>query len=189
MLKPAPWGVITKAVFWPFSLIRVNMDGTLVSMRIHAHTHTQRLCAKVQTCARCWCHDFSLEVRGALLLPQVYFSLLLLCIHTPCVCMCLCVFLSFDSIWPNRPGPSIQTAGCLFGFALTNTPLGLPSVLRTILVSGLSLAQACCRAHWRSLQANLSPTRTQEDRNHSAPPSHRSEILACFTKARSKEKP
>lgn len=80
--------------------------------------------------------------------------------------------------------PSIQTAGCLFGFALTNTPLGLPSALKTIPGSGLSLAQACCLAHWRSLQANLRPTRTQEDPNHSAPPSHHSETLACFNRAR-----
>ncbi len=80
--------------------------------------------------------------------------------------------------------PSIQTSCCLFGFALANTPLGLPSALRTIPGSGLSLAQACCLAHWRSLQANLSPTRTQEDLNHSAPPSHHSETLACFNQAR-----
>lgn len=120
-----------------------------------------------------------MEVHGALLSPQVYFSP---CLSVYIHVVCLCAFPPFDSIWPwPHSSPSIQTAGCLFGFALTNTPLGLSSALRTIPGSGLSLAQACCRAHWRSLQANLSPTRTQEDPNHSAPPSHHSETLACFT--------
>lgn len=90
----------------------------------------------------------------------------------------VCVF-SFVLQHLARAGPSIQAI--LFRFPLANTPLGLPSVLRTILGSVLSLAQACCLAHWRSLQANLSPTKILEDLNHSAPPSYRSETVAAST--------
>lgn len=97
---------------------------------------------------------------------------------------CICVCFSYSThLARTSLSPSIETAGCLFGFALTNTPLGLPSVLRTIPSSGLSLAQACCLAHRRSLQANLTPTRTQEGPNHSTPPSHHSETLAFFNQA------
>lgn len=102
----------------------------------------------------------------------------------PCVfalyvfaCVCVC-FLLFRSIWPE---PVLQFRPFLFRFPLANTPLGLPSVLRTILGSVLSLAQACCLAHWRSLQANLSPTKILEDSNHSALPSYRSETVAAST--------
>lgn len=118
-------------------------------------------------------------------MPQVYFSpRFTVYIHAVCLHVFVCVSPVRQHLAIASLGPSIQTAGCLFGFALTNTPLGLPSALKTIPGSGLSLAQACCRAHWRSLQANLSPTRTQEDPNHSAPPSHHSETLACFKQAR-----
>lgn len=110
--------------------------------------------------------------------PQVYFGrCFIVRAFALCVSMCLCVFLPHLA-WTSL-GPSIYTAGCLFEFALANTPLDLPFALRAIPGSSLSLDQACCLAHWRSLQANLSPTRVQEDQNHSAPPSHHRETLAA----------
>lgn len=147
-------------------------------MSTNTHTWTRGLCVYT-----CWCHDCSLEVQRELLFSTSLFQPVLLCTHWPCVfaCVCVCFSDSTHLAWALL-GPSIQTAGCLFRFAIANTPLGLSSALRAIPGSGLSLAQACCLAHWRSLQANLSPTRIQEDPNHNAPPSHHSETLAASTR-------
>ncbi len=100
----APRGVITEEVFWPFSLISVNMErnrGTSVSMtththtkhtHTHTHTHTQILCARqksrhvrgteAEAMALVWRYVVRFFCHKSISAPASLYT------YTLCVCVC-----------------------------------------------------------------------------------------------------
>lgn len=112
----APWGVITEEIFWPLSLISVNMERncrTSVCMSNTQNTH-RGLCV----CVRVRSAEANAMTSAWKHMVHFFCRMSISAIASVCVCICLCVFLLFRSIWPE-PCSVLQ-------FKLQVVCLGLP---------------------------------------------------------------